>query len=550
MSFRRRCTSDRVVVVLVLVSLRASLKFNCFPVRSKAEMPTESITNYDHPFVVRDQDAVVAVVSLDSTNFRNPKRSERVLSPCKWRQFSHSLDNISLVVLMFGTLTASSIRRQCSHSSGQKYKRRVQAAAIIRSTTRNKSSAVAVADDADDDMVVPSRPRLAALRQKLQQEQSDVSTSTAKVHVTQHRHPAFDDPSVQQHQHSNLLTDRFSRRHTYLRISLTERCNLRCTYCMPAAGVPLQPPAHLLQTTEILELARYFASHGVHKFRLTGGEPTLRRDLVDIVAGIRDLAPPEEPPFSIGMTTNGVALNARKLQQLVDAGLSSLNISLDTLDPDKFASLTRRPYYSKVRQTLDAALAFSPQQLRVKLNCVVQRGVNEDEVPAMVRLLHTHPTLQVRFIEYMPFADNQWRYDQCVPYQELLQHPELVGLLRPVPSDDPHDTTKWYTTIQKDAGPSEQQQQQQRQVGFITSMSEHFCGTCNRIRLSADGQLQVCLFGRHQVNLRDALRQGEALDPLVYQAIQGKHAMLGGHPNPVQLGKASGQHRPMTLIGG
>jgi molybdenum cofactor biosynthesis protein A len=334
-----------------------------------------------------------------------------------------------------------------------------------------------------------------------------------------------------------VLIDRFGRRHSYLRLSLTERCNLRCTYCMPEQGLPELPP-YLLTSEQLLSIASYFATRGVTKFRLTGGEPTLRPDLLDIVAGLRNLS----STTTIGMTTNGVALNERKLLALQTAGLTHINISLDTINADQFAAITRRPYFAKVIQTIDAAVNHT--NLSVKINCVVQRNVNVDQVVPMIKLLHQYPNLSIRFIEYMPFADNSWSYDQCVPYTELLEH--YIALddsihLQPIHSDDPHDTTKWY-----------QETTTGGKIGFISSMSSHFCGSCNRLRITADGLLKVCLFDteKRTVDLRQALLDHIPLDEVVGPAIQRKHYSLGGHPNPISLGQNSGENRPMTRIGG
>ncbi|KAL7562298.1 hypothetical protein ACA910_014516 [Epithemia clementina (nom. ined.)] len=384
-------------------------------------------------------------------------------------------------------------------------------------------------------------------------------------------------PEVPSRKEGAVLTDRFHRRHTYLRLSLTERCNLRCTYCMPEKGVSLQPPSHLLQTPELLQLARYFAQHGVTKFRLTGGEPTLRSDLGDIVQGLSALNPKQ-----IGMTTNGIVL-ALKLSNLVDSGLNSVNVSLDTLQVDKFARLTRRPgtYLRKVWETLEACQDLSasssassssssissyPQEpqgptnnntvLSFKINCVVMRDVNTDEIADFVRLTQTFPHASVRFIEYMPFAQNGWNGHKLVPYRELLTSlSEQHGIdLIPVPSDDPSDTSKWYTTPWAPTNQDDDKNTCAGKIGFITSMSNHFCGTCNRLRLTADGQLKVCLFdGKTELSLRDALRSGftdEELSKAIYAAVQQKHYKLGGHIDPTALAADVDTNRPMTLIGG
>ncbi|XP_036908020.1 molybdenum cofactor biosynthesis protein 1 isoform X2 [Sturnira hondurensis] len=295
---------------------------------------------------------------------------------------------------------------------------------------------------------------------------------------------------------SAFLTDSFGRHHSYLRISLTEKCNLRCQYCMPAEGVPLTPKANLLTTAEILTLARLFVKEGTDKIRLTGGEPLIRPDVVDIVAQLHQL----EGLRTIGVTTNGINL-ARLLPQLQKAGLSAINISLDTLVPAKFEFIVRRKGFHKVMEGIHKAieLGYSP----VKVNCVVMRGLNEDELLDFVALTEGLP-LDVRFIEYMPFDGNRWNFKKMVSYKEMLdtlqqRWPELEKL-----PEEESSTAKAFK-IPGFRG----------QVSFITSMSEHFCGTCNRLRITADGNLKVCLFGNSEVSLRDHLRAGASEEELL-----------------------------------
>ncbi|XP_014200856.3 molybdenum cofactor biosynthesis protein 1 isoform X2 [Pan paniscus] len=295
---------------------------------------------------------------------------------------------------------------------------------------------------------------------------------------------------------SAFLTDSFGRQHSYLRISLTEKCNLRCQYCMPEEGVPLTPKANLLTTEEILTLARLFVKEGVDKIRLTGGEPLIRPDVVDIVAQLQRL----EGLRTIGVTTNGINL-ARLLPQLQKAGLSAINISLDTLVPAKFEFIVRRKGFHKVMEGIHKAieLGYNP----VKVNCVVMRGLNEDELLDFAALTEGLP-LDVRFIEYMPFDGNKWNFKKMVSYKEMLdtvrqQWPELEK----VPEEE-SSTAKAF----KIPG-------FQGQISFITSMSEHFCGTCNRLRITADGNLKVCLFGNSEVSLRDHLRAGASEQELL-----------------------------------
>ncbi|XP_043306930.1 molybdenum cofactor biosynthesis protein 1 isoform X3 [Cervus elaphus] len=328
---------------------------------------------------------------------------------------------------------------------------------------------------------------------------------------------------------SAFLTDSFGRRHSYLRISLTERCNLRCQYCMPEEGVPLTPKADLLTTEEILTLARLFVKEGVDKIRLTGGEPLIRPDVVDIVAQLRRL----EGLRTIGITTNGINL-ARLLPQLQKAGLSAINISLDTLVPAKFEFIVRRKGFHKVMEGIHKAieLGYSP----VKVNCVVMRGLNEDELLDFVALTEGLP-LDVRFIEYMPFDGNKWNFKKMVSYKEMLdtlqqQWPELEKL-----PEEESSTAKAFK-IPGFRG----------QVSFITSMSEHFCGTCNRLRITADGNLKVCLFGNSEVSLRDHLRAGaseEELLRVIGAAVGRKKRQHAGMFTISQM-----KNRPMILIGG
>ncbi|XP_029098744.1 molybdenum cofactor biosynthesis protein 1 isoform X7 [Monodon monoceros] len=326
---------------------------------------------------------------------------------------------------------------------------------------------------------------------------------------------------------SAFLTDSFGRRHSYLRISLTEKCNLRCQYCMPEEGVPLTPKADLLTTEELLTLARLFVKEGVDKIRLTGGEPLIRPDVVDIVAQLHQL----EGLRTIGITTNGINL-ARLLPQLQEAGLSTINISLDTLVPAKFEFIVRRKGFHKVMEGIHKAieLGYSP----VKVNCVVMRGLNEDELLDFVALTEGLP-LDVRFIEYMPFDGNKWNFKKMVSYKEMLdtlrqQWPELEKL-----PEEESSTAKAFK-IPGFRG----------RVSFITSMSEHFCGTCNRLRITADGNLKVCLFGNSEVSLRDHLRAGaseEELRRIIGAAVGRKKRQHAGMFSISQM-----KNRPMILI--
>ncbi|NXI51137.1 MOCS1 protein, partial [Chloroceryle aenea] len=328
---------------------------------------------------------------------------------------------------------------------------------------------------------------------------------------------------------SAFLTDSFGRQHNYLRISLTEKCNLRCQYCMPEEGVQLTPKSELLTAQEIITLAKLFVKEGVEKIRLTGGEPLIRPDVVDIVGQLYKL----EGLKTIAVTTNGINL-ARLLPRLKEAGLNAINISLDTLVPAKFEFIVRRKGFHKVMEGIHKAteLGYRP----VKVNCVVMRGFNEDELLGFVDFTKDLP-LDVRFIEYMPFDGNKWNFKKMVSYKEMLdtikqRWPELEKL-----PCETSSTAKSYKVPHF-----------QGQISFITSMSEHFCGSCNRLRITADGNLKVCLFGNSEVSLRDHLRSGaseEELVQIIGAAVGRKKKQHAGMFNISQM-----KNRPMILIGG
>ncbi|KAM6355200.1 molybdenum cofactor biosynthesis protein 1 isoform 4-T7 [Podargus strigoides] len=328
---------------------------------------------------------------------------------------------------------------------------------------------------------------------------------------------------------SAFLTDSFGRQHNYLRISLTEKCNLRCQYCMPEEGVQLTPKSELLTAQEIITLARLFVKAGVDKIRLTGGEPLIRPDVVDIVGQLYKL----EGLKTIAVTTNGINLS-RLLPRLKEAGLNAINISLDTLVPAKFEFIVRRKGFHKVMEGIHKAteLGYRP----VKVNCVVMRGFNEDELLSFVDFTKDLP-LDVRFIEYMPFDGNKWNFKKMVSYKEMLdtikqRWPELEKL-----PCETSSTAKSYKVPHF-----------QGQISFITSMSEHFCGSCNRLRITADGNLKVCLFGNSEVSLRDHLRSGaseEELVQIIGAAVSRKKKQHAGMFNISQM-----KNRPMILIGG
>ncbi len=312
------------------------------------------------------------------------------------------------------------------------------------------------------------------------------------------------------------LIDSYGRTHTYLRISVTDRCNLRCTYCMPPEGIEHTSRERILRFDEIVRLARILAQIGVTKVRLTGGEPLVRRDIGRLIGDLSGI----ERIHTIGLTTNGVLL-AKCAKELRAVGLSRLNVSLDTLRPERFARITLRDNYHLVRAGIDTALAvgFVP----LKLNVVVIGGVNDDEITDFVEIAHRRP-INVRFIEYMPFAVDSHHHDRFVSSTAIRRAIEKQYTLTPVLAGENGDAVAREFSIPGFAGT----------IGFISPMTNHFCNGCNRLRLTAEGSIKSCLFYPAETNLRDAMRAGATdteLAGLIRRVVNKKSA---GHP-PVEM---------------
>lgn len=279
---------------------------------------------------------------------------------------------------------------------------------------------------------------------------------------------------------------------------------------MPSEGIQLSPDREILTTPEIYYLSALFVSQGVSKIRLTGGEPTVRKDIVPLMQRIGSLR--RNGLKELALTTNGISLH-RKLDEMVEAGLTGVNISLDTLDPLQFPLLTRRNGFNAVMKSINRVQELNKlgAGVKLKINCVAMRGINDEQILKFVEMTREQD-VEVRFIEYMPFGGNKWAEKKMLPYAEMVQliqaqYPTLTRL-----RDAKNDTSKtWQVPGFKG------------RVGFITSMTHNFCGTCNRLRITSDGNLKVCLHGDAEVSLRDLLRtenSGEPMDEYAFEAIR------------------------------
>lgn len=330
---------------------------------------------------------------------------------------------------------------------------------------------------------------------------------------------------------SEPLVDSFGRVHNNLRISVTDRCNIRCFYCMPAENVQFMPRADLLSFEEMERFVRICVGLGVNKVRLTGGEPLVRKDLSKLVAMIAAI----EGIHDIGITTNGILL-AEQAQELWDAGLRRINVSLDALDPVKFKEITRREGYEKVLEGIQAAqrVGFDP----VKVNAVSVRGMTESEIVPFGEFARKTGA-EIRFIEFMPLdADNAWERDKVLFAHEIIERlsAEIMPLI-PIPDQNPHAPATEFV-FQDGVG----------RIGFIASVSQPFCMNCDRFRITADGKVRNCLFSLEETDIRGLLRGG-GTDSEIADAVRSSvAAKWEGHQ--INTAKFIQPNRPMYSIGG
>jgi len=327
-----------------------------------------------------------------------------------------------------------------------------------------------------------------------------------------------------------MIIDGFNRVHDYLRISLTDNCNLRCFYCMPDEDYAFTPASLLMQAEEIEAIAKVFVAHGVRKIRLTGGEPLVRKDAADIIRRLAAL------DVKLTMTTNGTRLH-EFADLLWENGIRSLNISLDTLSRDRFLLLTRRDQFDRVRANIDLLLV---RGFHVKVNVVVMKGLNDGEINDFIRWTKDDP-VHVRFIEFMPFSGNRWNSDRVMTWQQILEQVSAGFEIQPLHREK-HETAKNYQ-VPGHAGT----------FAVISTMSAPFCGDCNRMRLTADGKMKNCLFSQTETDLLTPFRQGADIVPLIRQSILDKKEALGGQFTIGNLDKIEAsalENRSMITIGG
>ena len=326
-----------------------------------------------------------------------------------------------------------------------------------------------------------------------------------------------------------MILDSFGRNHNYLRISLTDNCNLRCFYCMPEEEYEFTPASRLMQADEIEAISKIFVAQGVNKIRLTGGEPLVRKDAGKIILSLSKL------PVKLTLTTNGTRVH-EFIALLKEANIQTLNISLDTLQSDRFMLLTRRDQFKLVYDNIQLLIRNGFQ---VKVNVVVMKGMNDGEINDFIEWTKDTP-IQIRFIEFMPFSGNRWTSNKVFTWQEIL---DLVQTKYPIVrlDDEIHDTAKKYT-VPGHAG----------SFAVISTMTSPFCSGCNRMRLTADGKMKNCLFSKEETDLLTAFRKGEDILPLIQKSIASKAKELGGQftADFEQVHAEEIQNRSMITIGG
>jgi len=333
-------------------------------------------------------------------------------------------------------------------------------------------------------------------------------------------------------QNDTILTDDFGRKHNYLRISLIEKCNLRCTYCMPADGVLLSPKKDIMTADEIYAIAKTFVNNGVDKIRLTGGEPLLRKDFPKIIAKLSSLK------TEISITTNGILID-KHIEVLKQFNVRKINLSLDTLVASKFQTITLRNQFEKVIDNLHLLLN---NDFKIKVNVVLIKGFNDNEIIDFIKLTEFLP-LSIRFIEFMPFAGNEWDKSKMVSQNEILNRVQNHFSESEIEKlEDNKNFTAREFKIKNYLG----------SFGIISSITNPFCDGCNRIRLTANGKIKNCLFSNSETDLLTAFRNGESIEDLIGFSIKNKKKTRAGMNtfddinNPV----LNLDNRSMIAIGG
>ena len=329
-----------------------------------------------------------------------------------------------------------------------------------------------------------------------------------------------------------MLKDQFGRTHDYLRISLTDSCNLRCTYCMPEHPAFFQKD-QLLSLAELHQLAEIFVEEGVRKIRLTGGEPLVRPDFAEILFRLNELR--TKGLEEITLTTNGIFID-KYIRAFQSAGIQSVNVSLDSLLPERFEKITLRNQAHRVLSNIHLLLQHNFQ---VKLNAVVMRGTNDDEVNDFVRMTRDYP-LHVRFIEFMPFSGNGWKRENVVSAEEILDRLKFEYEIIPL-ERKAHETSRKFNVLGYEGT-----------FAFISTMTEPFCSDCNRLRLTADGKMKNCLFSKGEIDLRAAIRNGNDVGQMIRENVFQKASSRGGQMQSELMppdGSAI-ENRAMVRIGG
>lgn len=330
----------------------------------------------------------------------------------------------------------------------------------------------------------------------------------------------------------NILLDSYDREHVYLRISLIERCNLRCTYCMPKEGIQLSPKSHLMSYEEIYEITKTFVNQGVTKIRLTGGEPLIRKDIALILEKLATLS------VELSITSNAVIID-KFIGMLKTNNVNKINVSLDSLDEAKFKHVTRKNEFKRVYNNI---LLLVNKGFQVKVNVVLIKGFNDDEIIDFINFTKDL-AVAVRFIEFMPFDGNKWNLSKIVSYAEVMTYVNVAFENEKIErlQDAPNDTAKNY----KIKG-------FQGSFAIISSVTNPFCDSCNRLRLTANGQLKNCLFSSRETDLLTTLRSGKSIEPIIQKVVRHKFKVRGGMDTLEKLQNPNlhTNNRSMTTIGG